>query len=186
MRPQKDRRQAELERKVDEAHRTLDFKYDMGIPSSIAQADRALKEAQKELADYMKQKGSRTAAAELLRVARSLIGSNRLDGVSKAKAARFVNNLMNPLTKGFFRDEDWSNVDKIWKALTREGIEYSMTKTSYSTDRDGTPNGKTWMFQIEFVNDQGRATTLYGTVVASGAGSVKDPLDRYDIVAYVS
>lgn len=185
MRPQKDHKQMELERKVDEAHRTLDFKYDMGVPSLIAQADRALKEAQKDLKDYMMDKASRSAASELLRVARSLLASP-LDGMSRVRATRLVNHLMNPFTNGFFRDEDWSNVDKIWKALTQAGIEFTITKTEYQQDRDGNPNAKIWQFQIEFSNERGRPTILFGVVTASGAGSVKDPLDRYDIVAYVS
>lgn len=181
----RDRRQMELEKKVKDAHATLDFKYDLGLPGGIEIADRAVKQAEKELADYMREKASRTAAVELLRVARSLMASP-LDGMNKAKAARLVNNLMSPLTKGFFRDEDWSNVNKIWKALTQEGIDFTITKTEYLQDRNGIPNAKVWSFQIEFLNERSKPTILYGVVTASGAGSVENPLDRYDLVAYVS
>ena len=56
----------------------------------------------------------------------------------------------------------------------------------YSKNESGIPSSKTWRFEIDFMNDKGRPTKLFGIIVASGAGSVKDPLDKYDITAYVS
>jgi hypothetical protein len=49
----KDRKQIRLEKAVDEAHRTLDFKYDLGQPGGIEQADKAVKKAIQELKDYL-------------------------------------------------------------------------------------------------------------------------------------
>jgi hypothetical protein len=61
-----------------------------------------------------------------------------------------------------------------------------MTGNQYLHNEQGVPNGKTWKFTIKFENNNRREMTLYGIVTASGAGTVADPLSRYDLVAYVS
>jgi len=48
------------------------------------------------------------------------------------------------------------------------------------------PMRKIWQFEIPFTSERGRKGTLYGRVVAAGAGSVEEPLDKYDVTAYVS
>ena len=35
---------------------------------------------------------------------------------------------------------------------------------------------------MDFLNDKGRPTILYGVVVAAGCGSSSDPLSKYDLV----
>jgi hypothetical protein len=40
--------------------------------------------------------------------------------------------------------------------------------------------------QINFINNKNKPTTLYGRIQASGAGTIEDPLSKYDITAYVS
>lgn len=125
-------------------------------------------------------------ASEILRVARVLVAST-LDGMTKQRAARKVNEVLSRHTKGFFRDEDWSNVKRVWDALAAEGIDYTITNTFYDKDQNTqVPTSKTWRFEIEFQNDRGRPMKLYGVLTAAGAGSVQDPLERYDIVAYVN
>ena len=52
--------------------------------------------------------------------------SNPLDGMKKVKAARIVNDLMGRYTKGFFSDEDWSPINKIWAELRRNNIPYEL------------------------------------------------------------
>ena len=89
----KDRKQLELERAVDKASQTMDFKYDLGIPSEIERADRALNEAHKNLADYLKTRGAnmnKTAVAqELVRIAKSLVGGAKeyflMTGIGSSK-----------------------------------------------------------------------------------------------------
>lgn len=128
-------------------------------------------------------------ASELLRVAKSLIAN--LNGMKKPQAVKFVNGLLYRHTQGFFRDEDWSGVKRgVWDVLDGQGIDYTITSSEYikesaSFPRGGMPTAKQWKFEILFQNDKGKMTTLYGVVTASGAGSVEDPLEKYDIVAYV-
>jgi len=45
---------------------------------------------------------------------------------------------------------------------------------------------KVWTFEIEFINARGKRDTLYGVLTAAGAGSVQEPLSKYDVTAYVS
>jgi hypothetical protein len=59
-----------------------------------------------------------------------------------------------------------------------------MTEAYYGSgqyDKTMPPQRKTWKFEIRFTNPKGKQNVMYGALVAAGAGSVKDPLDRYDI-----
>jgi len=109
-----------------------------------------------------------------------------LDGMTKPVAARHVNKLLSRYTRGIFRDEDWRHINVLFKAMTAAQIDWTLSKTEYRKNDEGVPTSKTWSFEIRFINKRGRENTLYGTIVAAGAGSVADPLDAYDIVAYVN
>ena len=111
---------------------------------------------------------------------------NPMNGLRKRSVVNAINKMLRPLTKGLFRDNNWKYVQRIWKALDRSELDWNMTDSEYMHDDQGTPSGKKWMFEIRFINERGKEATLYGVVIASGAGSVDDPLESYDIVAYVS
>jgi hypothetical protein len=124
---------------------------------------------------------------ELVKIAKTLLASNALDGMNNVKAKRIVNDLLHSNTpSGMLRDDDWRHVDAIWKALTAAGIDYVMTEAVYHKGNDNSPTDKTWKFTVQFVNNNGRPTTLYGVVVAAFAGTVSDPTSAYDLVSYVS
>lgn len=114
-----------------------------------------------------------------------------LDGLSRRKAVSLVNAILERApTAGFFRDEYWLGVKAVWKALERENLSFGITKSDYEYE-SGEAHGrlpirKVWLFEIAFTNDKGRPDTVYGRVVAGGAGSVEDPLARYDVVTYAS
>lgn len=110
---------------------------------------------------------------------------NSLDGMTNIKARKTVYTLLSQYTKGFFHDECWGPVNAMWKALRDAGIDWSTVSADYDTDNNGTPIAKRWKFTVNFVNDKGRITILHGTVVASGAGSVANPMERYDLVVMV-
>ena len=128
-------------------------------------------------------------ARELLQIARSLtasLESPSLDGMTKRQATRKVNDILSKNSRGIFSDESWVPVNKIWSELDADGIDYNMTGAEYLQNERGVPTGKQWKFQVSFINEKGRNTILYGTVTASGMGSVSDPLEKYDLVAYCS
>jgi len=108
-----------------------------------------------------------------------------LNGMTKQKATRIVNNILSTHSKGLFSD-NWGAITNLFKTLRANGIDADITSSQYSHTTEGIPNSKKWRFEIDFMNDKGRPTKLFGVVIAAGAGSVEDPLDRYDITAYVS
>lgn len=111
--------------------------------------------------------------------------ANPLDGMSNVKARKVVFNLLHPYSKGFFTDDAWLPVNAMWKAMSDSGMDWNTISADYDHNSSGIPSSKRWKFDVRFTNDNGRPTILRGTVVASGAGSVSDPLNRYDLVVMV-
>ena len=109
-----------------------------------------------------------------------------LGPIPRRKVVDLVNHLMRQADiEGLHRDSSWQPIHRIWKILADNGIPLTLTKAEYQKE-NGVPVSKTWTFEIPFVNERGRPMVVYGRVVASGAGSVKDPLEVYDVVAYAS
>ena len=104
-----------------------------------------------------------------------------LNGKSKQSARNFIYKVVGDMTKGFFRDEDWSNVSAIWKRLDEYHIENNLVSTEYFKDERGELAGKTFKFEVPFVNNKGKPSILYGTLTAHFAGTVLDPTSVYDI-----
>ncbi len=109
---------------------------------------------------------------------------NPLDGKSNQQAKSIANKII-PKTPGFYSDNSWEGIQKIWQAFNEAGLNWSMTDSKYDQDKRSVPTRKTWQVEIYFTNNKGKETILYGTVVAAGAGTIDDPLSRYDITAYV-
>ena len=103
--------------------------------------------------------------------------------IDKRVLVRNLNKVLGNVSRGFFNDEHWRGPKRVWDALNKIGITWEQTKNFY--DGKMPPQSKTWKFEVEFTSKKGRAAKLYGHMVASGAGSVNDPLSRYDIVVYV-
>jgi hypothetical protein len=85
------------------------------------------------------------------------------------------------ITKGFFRDNSWENVNAIWKKLDSNGINANIMGTEYFNNERGEPMGKRWDFAIDFVNNKEKQDIIKGMLTAHFAGSIQDPSDRYDI-----
>lgn len=106
---------------------------------------------------------------------------NPLDGMDKAKGVRWLNGLIRKNNlRGIFRDTYWKPIMEVFKLLAHQGVPISNSTNFYTKD------SKTWKFEVEWLGPKGRPVTGYGMIVASGAGSVNDPLDAYDVVAYFS
>jgi len=113
---------------------------------------------------------------------------NPLDGKSNAQARAFVNRKVIPhdAIAGMFSDEGWDGIRQIWTAFDQAGLDWNIAKSDYYPNGDNPMGGKIWNVEINFTNNKGRPTVLRGTVTAAGAGTVEDPLARYDITAYVN
>lgn len=116
--------------------------------------------------------------------------SDGLSGLTKRAAINKIYKITSKLTKGIFKDSDWHNVNKIFAVLEEVGIHCVSTNVYYGKQQfsnEFPPTQKTWEFQIHFLNDKnkGKPTILYGYLKAMGAGSVQEPLDKYDMVFIV-
>jgi len=109
-----------------------------------------------------------------------------LDYFSRDRAKNLVNKLLAKYTNGIFRDTSWKPLGDIRRAFEQANIPLIISGGTYGHNDEGTPTNKSWHLEVPFINQGGKPTWLIGTCVASGAGSVKDPLERYDLVAYVS
>ena len=127
-------------------------------------------------------------AKRLLAIAKDIVAVdavNALNGLRVQVAKRYVNKVLHEHSKGMFSDQSWEGINKIWRALDDNGIQYVMTDAEYQKDETGMPVRKQWKFEVEFFNEKSRMVKIYGVVIASGAGTVEDPLSKYDIIAYV-
>ena len=64
---------------------------------------------------------------------------------------------IKPRITGFFRDNDWRNVSKIWKELDKLDLDWYGTENYYGVgkyDKTLPPERKTWKFEINFINQK--------------------------------
>lgn len=107
---------------------------------------------------------------------------NPLNGFNNQKARKFVFNIMNKaLTKTFYTDEYWQGPKEIFNALKDNNIEYTLDKNEYGPAM----KYKTWYITVSFMNDKNKETIMHGSITAHGAGTVKDPLSRYDVTVQI-
>jgi TPR repeat protein len=112
---------------------------------------------------------------------------NLLSGQSNQVAATRVNKLLGTLSRGLFSDDGWQAVHNIFAKLKESGIDVYLLDAKYGGHGDsGLPTYKEWRISIPFTNNKGKPIELVGQITAHGAGSVANPLDRYDITAYVT
>ena len=131
---------------------------------------------------YMKEHG-------LLETALPTTGSPPIDGKTKQNARNWISGKSRNITSGFFRDDYWQPIQKLWKEFDKLELNWNSTGNKYHEEEvmfsDGSkhyvPMRKVWNFEIRFINNRDKNDVIYGVVTASGAGSVEDPLSRYDV-----
>lgn len=118
--------------------------------------------------------------------------ANPLDGKTNDQARKIVRNIVDKPSKGLFKDENWEGPRTILMALRNSGIDFTANGGEYKVSpnmkelwmgRQGTPPNsyKEWKLEINFTNAKGKQTILYCTMTAHGAGTVDDPLSKYDM-----
>jgi len=111
------------------------------------------------------------------------------DNVSRQTLLRRLYKDIEPITRGFFRDNSWQSVKKVWNHFDRLDLNWHITDNYYGNghyDKTVPPERKRWHFEINFKNEKGNPNKIVGTLTAAGAGSVEDPLSRYDITVVMS
>lgn len=109
------------------------------------------------------------------------LASSSLDGKSKQSAIKYLYNIIGNTTNGFFNDEYWRPVHKVFKLFKDNNVDYGITSADYEKDKNGNPNRKVWKLEIPFMTNKEKAGIIYGTITAAGAGFMKDPLEKYDV-----
>ena len=119
---------------------------------------------------------------------------NPLGGKSKTNAKNWVLGKINRHTRGFYSDAYWTPIHAIWKDFDKLRLNWTMTGANYEEEmvtfsdggRFSVPVRKIWKFEVKYVNNRDKDDVLIGRIVAAGAGSVEDPLDRYDVTVTLS
>lgn len=115
---------------------------------------------------------------------------SEIDGMSKRKAQTFLYNVCVPVTKGRWKDESWQGVHRFFKELEKYNIPSDLKDAKYHNyPYEQTMNAlpyKEWIFEIPFIDDKNKQNIFYCTIRASGAGSVADPLDVYDVTVVIT
>jgi hypothetical protein len=108
--------------------------------------------------------------------------------MNKRKAIKYIEKTFKVYEKlrGLFSDDSWRPINGIIGDLHQGGIFLDIDKTEYYKDHNQNPAGKIWWCTIPFINQNGRPDTLNVNITAAGAGSVDDPLDRYDVTFVIN
>ena len=126
-------------------------------------------------------------AKELIKLAKHIISNNQNNIDQKLYKMKTKNGIKNyiyhsvdRLVKGHFKDENWSNVKKVFDAISDLGVNLNwyVENGGYSYDL----SSKTYKFDINFVNFQEKEFQFHGQLICCFCGTVEDPMSTYDMV----
>jgi hypothetical protein len=115
-----------------------------------------------------------------LKVKAKVEAASNFYNMRKNEADTYLGNLLEQGTGGIHRDAYWRPINQIFSRLERAGIQIQNLETKYYKNKESSNtlgDGKEWKFEVPF--DKGG---WHVQILASFAGSVKDPSDAYDIV----
>lgn len=109
-----------------------------------------------------------------------------IDGMTKNKAKNTIYKATKKCTHNkLYKDSYWKGPQCVWDAFDSLELSWHITKSEYQHDKsmsDSMPVRKVWEFEIFFSNNKGKTIKLGGNLTAAGAGSIDNPLDKYDLV----
>jgi hypothetical protein len=144
-----------------------------------------LNEGKREMADKAMQK------AGMYNQAGNTKTGLGLDGMSKQRVKTFLYKITKKWTHNrLYKDDYWQGPQGVWKEFNDANVNWQIDRSEYYKDPHGISDpmvnvGKRWYFTVFFDNDKGKHIKMNGQLIAAGAGSVEDPLDRYDLVFIV-
>ena len=109
--------------------------------------------------------------------------------MTRSKPVKTLNAVINavPNTGGFHNDQFWTPIHAIRNAVIEAGYEAACVQSEYQHDpKTGLAMSKVWLYEVPYTSDAGKQSPVYIRIVAAGAGSVQEPLNTYDVVAYAS
>ncbi len=91
---------------------------------------------------------------------------------------QLINSAICGAAPGFFTDPGWEGVHRVEHALdmvcVKHGLTWEHDQIVYEEDR------KVWFFRVT----DGQRTS-HGIITGSFAGTINEPLSRYDVSAYI-
>ena len=102
--------------------------------------------------------------------------------MTKKTVARYLYKLIERKLRGVFNDNYWKPIHDAFDIIRDTGVDLEVEVKNGGYSLDGT--SKRWDITVEWENFEEKKFVLHGIVVASGAGSVDDPLSVYDVTFY--
>lgn len=99
---------------------------------------------------------------------------------SKQGLKAYIYRITDKLTRGAFKDNDWSNVKKVFEVIDKAGLDINWWVENGGYSPDGTR--KTYQFEINFKNEYGTKFNFKGQLICSLFGTLSDPTERYDMI----
>jgi hypothetical protein len=91
--------------------------------------------------------------------------------------------VIDPLTKGLFSEEYWKPIKDI-KAAIQKIIPLQEIEATYAHEGNK-PKSKHWVLVGPYKNNAGATRVCWVQISANGAGSIEDPLDKYDVTVQI-
>jgi hypothetical protein len=85
-----------------------------------------------------------------------------------------------------YSDDSWNTINKMMGELNKILPNLNIMGSKYKHTPERVPNGKSWTYVGVIEDSKGKNNVVILDVKAHGAGSVKDPLDKYDITVLVN
>lgn len=111
------------------------------------------------------------------------------DGLSKPQLKNLIYKETKKCTHNkIYKDSYWEGPKCIWNTFDKLNLNWTMLGSKYRTSNIKgkmgyqMPDAKEWKFEIQWETVKGMIKKTGGYLVAAGAGSVEDPLSKYDLV----
>jgi hypothetical protein len=111
------------------------------------------------------------------------------DGMSKQKLKTLIYKATKKCTHNkLYSDKYWQGPQCVWDAFNDLDLNWHITKSEYKNNKDDAkmgikmPSRKEWNFEIIWDGPKGKMLKMMGNLTAAGAGSIDDPLEKYDLV----
>lgn len=106
------------------------------------------------------------------------------DGLSKQRLKTLIYKETKKCTfNKIYNDPYWKGPSCIWSVFDKLNLNWQIDSSEYKTNNKENlmPDAKEWKITIMWTDNKGKSQKQGGIVTAAGAGSVDDPLDKYDV-----
>ena len=100
---------------------------------------------------------------------------------TKSSAINYIYKITEQYTRGFFRDESWEHLQKVFKVIQGLGVDINWWVENGGYQKNDLSQSKVYKLEIQYMNAQGNIISIKGNLTAHAAGSIGDVWDRYDM-----